>query len=84
MKRTPPSQASRVPTGSPFAATQRHDGEANLLARRNCIAINLLGKGNGNYRNRWNGLGKELNVFAVHGVDETGKPALVRPELPRG
>ena len=24
------------------------------------------------------------NVFAVHGVDETGKPALVRPEVPRG
>ena len=23
------------------------------------------------------------NVFAVHGVDETGKPALVRPEVPR-
>ena len=22
------------------------------------------------------------NVFAVHGVDETGKPALVRPEVP--
>ena len=23
------------------------------------------------------------NVFAVHGVDESGKPALVRPEVPR-
>ena len=23
------------------------------------------------------------NVFAVHGVDEFGKPALVRPEVPR-
>ena len=24
------------------------------------------------------------NVFAVHGVDATGKPVLVRPSLPRG
>lgn len=23
------------------------------------------------------------NVFAVHGVDEAGKPALVRPNVPR-
>jgi transposase len=23
------------------------------------------------------------NVFAVHGVDEAGKPALVRPSVPR-
>jgi hypothetical protein len=54
------------------------------MARRNCIVINSLDMGNGDHRNRWNGLGKELNIFAVHGVDETGKPALVRPELPRG
>ena len=23
------------------------------------------------------------NVFAVHGVNETGKPSLVRPQVPR-
>ena len=23
------------------------------------------------------------NIFAVHGVDEAGKPALVRPTVPR-
>ena len=30
------------------------------------------------------GLDLAKNVFAVHGVDETGKPALVRPEAPHG
>ncbi len=30
------------------------------------------------------GIDLAKNVFAVHGVDETGKPALVRPEVPRG
>ena len=29
------------------------------------------------------GINLAKNVFAVHGVDETGKPALVRPEVPR-
>ena len=29
------------------------------------------------------GIDLAKNVFAVHGVDETGKPALVRPEVPR-
>ena len=29
------------------------------------------------------GIDLTKNVFAVHGVDETGKPALVRPEVPR-
>lgn len=24
-----------------------------------------------------------MNVFAVHGVDDSGKPALVRPSVPR-
>jgi len=28
-------------------------------------------------------MGQRLNVFAVHDVDEPGKPALVRPEVPR-
>ena len=29
------------------------------------------------------GIDLAKNVFALHGVDETGKPALVRPEVPR-
>ena len=29
------------------------------------------------------GIDLAKNVFAVHGVDETGKPALVRPKVPR-
>ena len=30
------------------------------------------------------GIDLAKNVFAVHGVDEAGKPALVRPSVPRG
>ena len=33
------------------------------------------------YLNRWHRSGK--NVFVVHGVDDSGKPALVRPSVPR-
>ena len=29
------------------------------------------------------GIDIDKNVFSVHGVDECGKPALVRPEVPR-
>lgn len=29
------------------------------------------------------GIGLAKNVFAVHGVNEAGKPALVRPEVQR-
>jgi transposase len=29
------------------------------------------------------GIDLAKNAFAVHGVDETGKPVLVRPEVPR-
>ena len=29
------------------------------------------------------GMDLAKNIFAVDGVDETGKPALVRPDLPR-
>ena len=29
------------------------------------------------------GIDLAKNVFAVHGVDEAGKPALVRPSVPR-
>jgi transposase len=30
------------------------------------------------------GIDLAKSVFAVHGVDETGKAVLVRPEVPRG
>jgi len=30
------------------------------------------------------GIDLAKSVFAVHGIDEGGKPALVRPEVPRG
>jgi len=30
------------------------------------------------------GIDLAKNVFAVHGVDATGKPMLVRPSVPRG
>jgi transposase len=30
------------------------------------------------------GMDLAKSVFAVHGIDEGGKPALVRPEVPRG
>ena len=29
------------------------------------------------------GIDLAKNVFAIHGVDEAGKPALVRPNVPR-
>jgi len=29
------------------------------------------------------GIGLAKNVFAVHGVDESGKPVLVEPKIPR-
>ena len=30
------------------------------------------------------GIDLAKNVFAVHGIDATGKPVLVRPSVPRG
>ena len=30
------------------------------------------------------GIDLAKNVFALHGVDATGRPALVRPSVPRG
>jgi transposase len=30
------------------------------------------------------GIDLAKNVFAVHGVDAAGKPALIRPNVPRG
>jgi hypothetical protein len=55
-----------------FSAQQSHDGEANLF-----INSLFIGRRSHGHRNGWNGSGKER--FAVHGMDEGGKPALVRP-----
>ncbi len=65
MKGTSPSQAIRAPSGLRFMANNGQDGEGNLF-------INSIEMGNHGYRNRWNQPRK--NVFAVHGVDESGKP----------
>lgn len=77
MKGTSPSQASRTPSGLRFTAQQCQDGEANLFINSlflegEVMAIVTVG------------IDLAKNVFAVHGVDETGRPALVRPEVPRG
>ena len=74
MKGTSPSQASRAPPGWRFTAQQCQEGEVNLF-------INSLDKVMGT--NVAVGIDLAKNDFAVHGVDETGKPALVRPEVPR-
>jgi len=76
MKGTSPSQASRTPSGLRFTATRCQDGEANLfinslLLEGEVMTIVTVG------------IDLAKNVFAVHGVDETGKPMLVRPEVPR-
>lgn len=52
MKGTSPSQASRRLSGLRFTAIECQDGEANLLPRRNFMAINSLDMGNFDYRNR--------------------------------
>ena len=57
--------------------TECHDGEAILFIyslvfeRESLMAIVSVG------------IDLAKNVFAVYGLDETGKPALVRPSLPR-
>ena len=76
MKGTSPSQASRTLPGLRFTAQQCQDGEANLFINSlflegEVMAIVTVG------------IDLAKSVFAVHGVDETGKPALVRPEVPR-
>jgi transposase len=68
---------SRDPWGLRFTATKCHDGEANLFINSlflegEVMAIVTVG------------IDLAKSVFAVHGVDECGKPALVRPEVPRG
>jgi hypothetical protein len=60
-----------------FTATKCQDGEANLfinsliLLKGELMAIVTVG------------IDLAKNVFAVHGVDEAGKAALVRPEVSR-
>lgn len=76
MKGTSPFQASRILSGLRFTAQQCQDGEANLFINSlflegEVMAIVTVG------------IDLAKNVFSVHGVDETGKPALVRPEVPR-
>ncbi len=74
MKGTSPSQASINPSGLRFTAIKCHDGEVKLF-------INSPGRGN--HAIVTVGIDFAKNVFAVHGVDETGKPALVRPAVKR-
>lgn len=77
MKGTFPSQASRDLPRFRFTATECQGGEANLLARRNFILINSL---EGVIMVIVTvGIDLAKNVFGVHGVNEVGKPALVRP-----
>jgi hypothetical protein len=77
MKGTSPSQASRTPVGLRFTATKCQDGEANLfinslvLLEGEIMAIVTVG------------IDLAKNVFAVHGVDEAGKAALLRTDVLR-
>jgi hypothetical protein len=77
MKGTSPSQVIRAPSGLRLPATQCHDGEVKVF-------INSLGLGRGNLMAIVTvDIGLAKNVFAVYGVNEAGKPALVRPGVPR-
>jgi transposase len=59
------------------AATKCQDGEANLFINSTCLVEGEI------MTIVTVGIDLAKNVFAVHGVDETGKPVLVRPEVPR-
>jgi hypothetical protein len=77
MKGTSPSQVIRSPWGLRLTATQCHDGEVKLF-------INSLVFERGSLMTIVTvGIDLAKNVFAVHGVDEAGKPALVRPSVAR-
>ncbi len=68
MKGTSPSRADRVAV----VGNEYHDGVANLInssGRGKLVAILYVG------------LDLAKNVFAVHGVNESGKPELVRPNV---
>jgi hypothetical protein len=73
MKGTSPSQASRIPSGLRLTATKCQDAEVKLFINSTCLlegeimVIVTVG------------IDLAKNVFAVHGVDETGKAVLVRP-----
>ena len=84
MRETSPSPVSRSLLRLRFTATKCPDGETNFLARRNFIVINSLFLEGEVMAIVTAGIDLAKNVFAVHGVDEVGKPALVRPEVPRG
>jgi hypothetical protein len=61
-------------TATRLSATQCHDGKCELSsthAEGEVIAILYVG------------IDLAKNVFAVHGVNESGKPELVRPNVPR-
>lgn len=74
MKGTSPSQVSRATLGLRLSAQQCHDGEANLFIKSLALegeVVTIVTVG----------IDLAKSVFAVHGVDEAGKPALVRPEV---
>lgn len=73
MTGTSPSQASRAPSGGAIYGNKVPRREVRTFHQFTClvegeiIAIVTVG------------IDLAKNVFAVDGVDETGKPALVRP-----
>ena len=71
MKETSPSQVSRDLLRLRFSAQQWHDAEAHLF-------INSLFVGRGMSIVAV-GMDPAKSVFAVHGIDEGGKPALAGP-----
>jgi hypothetical protein len=85
MKGTSPSRTSRALRGLRLTATECHDGELELLASRNFVFIYSLVLWRGKSMTAIVTISIDLakNVFAIHGVDATGKPALVRPSVPR-
>ena len=65
MKRTSPSQATCAPWGLQCSATECHDGEVQLF-------INVLIWKGKSMAIVTAGIDLAKNVFAVHGVNETG------------
>jgi hypothetical protein len=60
-----------------LSATQCHDGEADLFINSDVLLKGEIGA------IVTVGIDLAKNAIAVHGVDELGKPVLVRPEVPR-
>ena len=70
MKGTSLSQVIRAPSGLRLTATECHDGKYELfihMFRGEIMAIVTVG------------VDLAKNVFAVHGVDATGRPVLLHP-----